>query len=63
MTRAQMQPKLRIPLPGIPETCPVCGTAAEDWTLGVYGHSLNVTCPECFSIVAPVVAVRSAGQP
>jgi hypothetical protein len=55
-----MQHKIRIPLDGIPASCGVCG---EDFTgdldLTVFGHVLSVTCPACFAVVAPVVAVRT----
>ena len=52
-----MQPIIRVPLPDIPGQCGDCGHVTEDWPLAVYGGRLNVTCPACFCIVAPVVAI------
>ena len=53
------QPILRLALPGIPARCGNCGEESETWPLGVYGGRVNATCPACFSIVAPVVAVAA----
>ena len=58
-----MQPIIRVPLPDVPEKCGDCGQASEMWPLAVYGGRLNVTCPYCFAIVAPVVAVRLDAAP
>ena len=54
-----MQPIIRVQLPDVPDKCGDCGQASDMWPLAVYGGRLNVTCPYCFCIVAPVVAVRS----
>jgi hypothetical protein len=51
---------IRLPLPDVPQSCGHCGHEATDWPLCVYGGQLNVTCPGCFSVVAPVVAVAVA---
>ena len=48
---------LRLPVPRVPERCGDCGYVGAEWPLGVFGGRLNVTCPACFCIVAPVVAV------
>lgn len=53
------QPVIRIALPGIPEQCGACGAAADEWPLSVYGNVVQVTCPNCWSIVAPVRAIAS----
>ena len=53
-----MQPIIRVQLPDVPDKCGDCGQASDMWPLAVYGGRLNVTCPYCFCIVAPVVAVR-----
>ena len=55
------QPILRLALPGIPARCGYCGEESETWPLGVYGGQVNATCPACFSIVSPVVAVAGDG--
>ena len=50
-----------LPLSGLPDSCPHCGEQppAGQWPLGICGHLLNVTCPKCFTAVAPVRAVAA----
>ena len=55
------QPILRLALPGIPKRCGYCGEGSETWPLGVYAGRVSATCPACFSIVSPVVAVAGDG--
>lgn len=51
-------------LTGLPLECPHCGERPPDgqWALSQAGHLLHVTCPRCFTAVAPVRAV-AAPQP
>ena len=58
-----MQHIIKIALPDIPGQCGGCGAASDQWPLSVYGGQVNVTCPVCFCIVAPVVAVPLATTP
>ena len=54
-----IQQKIRIPLDGLPPDCQCCGEMPETWPLTVFGGVLNVTCPACFAIVAPVVVTSA----
>lgn len=56
---SEAQPVLRLALPGIPATCGDCGESPEEWPLTVVGHLVKVTCPHCWTVVAPVVAVAA----
>jgi hypothetical protein len=56
------QPVLCLPLAGIPARCATCGAAPETWALTVIGWQLKVACPQCWTTVAPVMAV-AAGVP
>ena len=51
------QPVLRLPLPGLPATCGHCGGTSGTWPLTTRGNHLYATCPRCWTVVAPVVAV------
>jgi hypothetical protein len=51
------RPVLRLALPGIPDTCGYCGETSEEWPLTVVGHRVHVTCPRCWTVAGPVVAV------
>jgi hypothetical protein len=51
-----MQETITIALPGLPAQCSACSAEPGAWPLAVYGGRLNVTCPACFVIVAPVTA-------
>lgn len=50
-------PVLRLALPGIPAACGSCGETSAEWPLTVFGGRIDVSCPRCWSRVAPVVAV------
>jgi len=58
---AQTQPVLRLALPGIPTQCGNCGETSGEWPLTVFGHQVSASCPRCFTVVAPIVAVAAAG--
>jgi hypothetical protein len=60
---ARRQPILRIGLPGIPETCEVCGVLIGDAPLEMNGGRLCATCPGCHAVIAPVRLVAAAGTP
>ena len=45
---------------GAPERCPNCGQACLEWPLGVHGGRLQLVCPACHVVVAPVVAVADS---
>lgn len=50
-------PTLSLPLPVVPKSCRWCGERPSEWPLGVHGHRLNLTCPNCHTPVAALVAV------
>src|SRR6185437_13048993 len=50
--------RLTLRIPGLPDACGHCGEYVTEWPLAVYGNRLNVTCPHCHTIAAPVAAVR-----
>ena len=50
---------IKLALPGIPAKCPDCGEQPQAWPLVPHNHQILVTCPECWTPVAPVVAVAA----
>lgn len=59
MTETTRASAVTIPLSGLPDSCPHCGEQPPHWPLSICGHLLNVTCPACFTAVAPVRAVAA----
>ena len=53
-------PAVTLALSGLPDSCPHCGEEPHggQWDLLVLG-GLQVSCPVCFTVVAPVHAVAA----